>query len=95
MIKPTIGRIVWFWRVGSTPGRDQPEAATICYVWDDSKVNLQVVDNQGYSRSEVGVTLRQPEDSRDVPSLPYAEWMPYQKGQATRTEELEAALKGK
>lgn len=89
MIKPTIGRQVWFWRYGAEPldHNAQPEAATVVYVHADTLVNLQVLDHEGAARSETSVRLKQPEDS--VWGPPYAEWMPYQVGQAAKTDQLE------
>jgi len=94
MIKPTIGRQVWFWKADAVlpaddiTQPDQPEAATVCYVWGDSMVNLQVIDRNGVARAETSVSLRQPEDPQ-WHTTPFCEWMPYQKGQAARTEQLE------
>lgn len=94
MIKPTIGRQVWFWRAGAVlPAdditlADQPEAATVCYVCGDSLVNLQVIDRNGIPRAETSVSLRQPDDP-PWHTTPFCEWMPFQKGQAARTEQLE------
>lgn len=88
MIKPTIGRQVWFWKAGSDVDTDQPEAATIVYVWGDSMVNLQVLDHEGVSRGATSVSLRQPKDPVWI-TTPFCEWMPYQKGQAAKTEVAE------
>lgn len=91
MIEPTIGRQVWFFRAGPKLMIDPPEAATVCYVHNERLVNLRVIDHGGNARSETSVQLRQPED---LPCpVPYCEWMPYQKGQAAKTEQLESAAK--
>lgn len=84
MIKPTIGRQVWYWHLGPIP-RTQPEAATVAYVHSDTLVNLQVISHQGFARSETSVQLCQGDG--DLPSSKCCEWMPYQKGQAVKTEE--------
>lgn len=90
MIKPTIGRQVWFW--GGIPQElQQAEAATIAYVHGDRLVNLQVIDHNGIARSETSVSLVQAEDS-EKPTGFFCEWMPFQKGQAVRTEQLERAI---
>lgn len=86
MIEPTIGRQVWFW---ATHGAAQPQAATVCFVHHNRLVNLQVIDHTGSARPAANVTLRQPEDS--IPFGEFAEWMPFQKGQAAKTEQLERA----
>lgn len=91
MIKPTIGRQVWFWRVAPGPG-DQPEAATVAYVHTDQLVNLQVLDHNGIARRETAVPLVQ-EGDEQLEGF-YCEWMPFQKGQAAKTEQLEKAATG-
>jgi hypothetical protein len=53
-------------------------------------VNLMVIDEAGAPHSETSVYLRQ--DGSDTPQHNYCEWMPYQKGQAAKTEALEAKL---
>jgi uncharacterized protein (DUF1501 family) len=98
MIKPTVGRVVWF-----TPKRSltkstfggireydgQPMAATIAYVWTDHMVNLQVIDHDGTAHAKGSVPLIQ--DGEPKPDGFFCEWMPYQKGQAAKTEQLEMA----
>lgn len=88
MISPSIGRVVWF-----TPSKsdtqlhsDQKMAALVAYVHSDTCINLAVFDANGVAHSRCSVTLIQGED---VPELfagngYYAEWMPYQKGQAAK-----------
>lgn len=89
MIKPTIGRVVWFHPAGST-AQEQPNAAIISYVWSDTMVNLAVFDANGVASNSTSVTLYQGDGER--PTSYYAEWMPYQQGQAAKTEALEAKL---
>jgi hypothetical protein len=93
MIKPTIGRVVWF-----HPSNDGGEsgfapspicAAIVAYVHSDTCVNLAVFDGNGAAHSKTSVTLIQEGDA--APAGYYCEWMPYQKGQAAKTEALEAA----
>lgn len=90
MITPTIGRQVWYFRHDSGPG-DQAEAATVVYVHNERMVNLQLIGHSGDARAVTSVLLRQPEDEK--PESNYCEWMPYQKGQAARTEAVEQALR--
>jgi hypothetical protein len=89
MIKPTIGRKVWFRpaAVSTLNGKavnhfipDQPFDATIVCVWGDRMVNLLVVDHGGETHAVRSVTLRQEGDNQ--PGGMYCEWMPYQTGQA-------------
>lgn len=86
MIKPTIGRRVWFYPNGTAgmnlvTGSDQPCDAGICYVWGDRMVNLTVADHAGVMHQRTSVPLLQDDDP--VPTVgAYATWMPYQVGQA-------------
>jgi hypothetical protein len=92
MIQPTISRQVWFWRDQRSDA--QPEAATIAYVHNNWLVNLQVIDHNGNARSETSVHLYQGDNDVPAPNGKFCEWMPYQKGQAARTEQLEKQLGG-
>ncbi len=88
MIKPTVGRMVWYYQnplvyKGSLV---KQRAAIICYVHDDGLINLSVFDEQGHSYPALGVQLVQ--EGEETPSNYYATWMPYQIGQAKKTEEL-------
>jgi hypothetical protein len=68
-----------------------PLAAIIVAVHSDSMVNLFVMDAEGRGVSRKSVFLVQ--DSHGaVPDSGYAEWMPYQVGQAAKTEELTKKL---
>lgn len=93
MIKPTIGRVVWYRAEGDDIALDskQPLAALITYVHSDTMVNLVVFDPNGNPRSRTSVWLWDGECEKRAGS--YAEWMPYQKGQAAKTESAEAELK--
>lgn len=106
MIKPTPGRIVWF-RPGEyeldsldmstimSGFTRQPLTALIAAVHDDRLINLSVFDADGNQFSVRNVQLLQG-DGQDVPSdgkHGYAEWMPYQHGQAAKAS-LPATLGG-
>lgn len=86
MIVPTIGRQVWF-RPSAVAAdvmtlySDQPCAATVIHVTDERCVSLSVLDHRGHQHVFAGVKLLQDDD---VPPTDgnYAEWMPYQVGQA-------------
>lgn len=94
MIKPTVGRVVWFWPASTTPKGDpgaQPLAATIAYVHTDTNVNLTVHDRNGEIYPLTSVPLWHGDG--ESPNHPHCEWMPYQKGQAAKTEALEAQIK--
>ena len=77
MIKPAIGRIVWYYNANYREG-EQPWAGIICFVWEDDLVNLSVTDENGLSKPKQSVVLYQGDGPK--PELPYCEWMPYQKG---------------
>jgi hypothetical protein len=67
-------------------------AAIITNVHSDTCVNLTVFDANGCPFSRTSVHLVQAGGS--VPAEePYCEWMPYQKGQAAKTEALEEQIK--
>lgn len=94
MIKPTIGRKLWYWRTAQQyAAMDQlshdhvnavvdvqPEDATIVAVCSASMLNLQVIDHHGVARSETSVMLLKEGDT--IPPSRFATWMPFQVGQA-------------
>lgn len=92
MIKPTVGRIMWYW-----PSRHlrkmQPWAAIVTHVWDDNMVNLAVFGIDGTLSPASSVPVVQDGSPWMVGDSPYCEWMPYQKGQAAKVEALEAQQK--
>lgn len=91
MITPTVGRVVW---VKNRPGAintNQPEAALVTYVWSDTMVNVGGFDANGVPFAYTSMPLWQDEAAVGGQGAPHAEWMPFQKGQAAKTEALEAA----
>lgn len=93
MIKPTRGRVVLF-----TPAKsdhlmsgDEPLAAIIAHVHSDTVLNLTVFDAFGRVHARPSVELVQ-EGEKKAPGTAFAEWMPYQKGPAAKTELLEQKL---
>ena len=93
MIKPTIGRKLWYWETRQCfeeaalvnfdhETGPQPQDASVCYVFSDRCVNLSVVDHNGTPRSVTSVVLMQEGDA--IPDGRFATWMPYQIGQAKR-----------
>ncbi len=107
MIEPTVGRIVWLYdahgvnynsskrgRGGTQTPPDQPFAARIVYVWSPVLVNLAYEDHAGQTLFLAKVQLLQDDDKPPLPRTePYCAWMPYQKGQAAKTEALENKIK--
>ena len=90
IIPPTNGRVVLF-----TPGKDFPGvwhdpsqklAATVCHVWGPRMVNLVVTDSNGVQHPQTSVDLLQPGDDPAIYDMHrrFAEWMPFQIGQAKR-----------
>lgn len=93
MIAPTVGRVVWFYRFVPGQGHKGPLAAHVSQVHSDSCVNLMVITESGSPEPHCSVTLLQ-EDVDAKPEHDYCTWMPYQKGQAAKTEALEKKLGG-
>ncbi len=96
MIKPTIGRQVWYY-AGSVPDissqalSDQPFAATVVHVNEDETINVLVLDHIGKSHFVSGCPLVQNLTSCDINAVcAYCTWMPYQVAQA----EKDAAIPG-
>jgi len=89
MIEPTVGRIVWFHPVKDVPMADdgQPLAGIIARVWTPHLINLTYFDCHGGVHAEKSVMLLQ-DDDLPIEGQAYAEWMPYQKGQAAKYEAL-------
>lgn len=102
-IKPTIGRAVWF-RPGAAflaanPlftqfSPSQPMEARIVYVHHDHMVNLVVSDHVGcaWPVPSVHLLAGQYDPEQDAGMYACCEWMPYQKGQAAKTEAAEAKV---
>ncbi len=100
MITPTNGRIVWYTpsRLGDVSvdcairqhDKTVPLAAIITHIWGDRMVNLVVFDSDGTTHARTSVTLLQDDDPKPEEGR-FCAWMPYQKGQAAKTEALEKA----
>ncbi len=85
MIKPTIGRIMWYWPDAQSRG-EQPWAAIVTCVHGDNMVNLAVWDHEGNAKFKHSVPIVQDGSPYTVGDSPYVEWMPYQIGQAKKHE---------
>lgn len=99
MIKPTNGRIVLYTPtlVDIQGGMSQrngvtPLAAMVVDVWGDRAINITVFDSIGERHARTYVQLLQDDDERPIGGG-FATWMDHQKGQAAKTEALEAAEK--
>lgn len=89
IIEPTVGRIVIF-RPNGVAGIEQ--AAIVTAVHDPRLINLFAFPPRAHETAHTieGVQLLQHGDR--IPDGPFAEWMPYQKGQAAKAEKLELQL---
>lgn len=86
MIKPTIGRVVWYWAAAPVRSVEnaQPNPALVTWVWGDGElVNLVTFDCNGDIRPAARVPLWQGEGEPPAEGH-FAEWMPYQKQQAAK-----------
>ncbi len=89
MIKPTVGRVVWYYPPG-VPHDSQPYAAIVAYVHSDTMINVGGFNANGEPFKDTSVLLLQDESSYGNPGGgAWACWMPYQKGQAAKTEAAE------
>jgi len=103
VIAPTVGRKVWYRpsksdQMGPVPmicAGDQPLDATVVAVWGDRCVNLVVFDANGNMFRVTSCVLLQHGDEPNKDSDGniigrYAEWMPYQTGQAIKHARADA-----
>lgn len=76
MIKPTIGRQVWYrpHPIEKIAQHNQPFAATVVHVINDTIVNLAIFNEQGQPAFKPNVILVQDRPAVDGE----CEWMPYQ-----------------
>lgn len=100
MIEPSIGHKVWYWPTDDDHPfanndahleleKRQPMAATIAYVFNNHRVNLSIIDHNGVQFGKTSVYLAQDDD---IVAAGMCQWMPYQIGQAAKTEELKKQL---
>ena len=89
-IEPTVGRVMWFWPENSYALGHPPLAATIAAVNNNGTVNIGYLDPTGDHHKAVEVPIHEEGDERPVRR--HVEWMPYQKGQAAKTEALETQV---
>jgi hypothetical protein len=100
VIKPTIGRKLYYNHGGdqtvNVMDPSQPIDATIIYVHPENAaapdqyfLNLYVVDHGGVAQLKSHVPLIQGDAVADS-NIPHAYWMPYQLGQAAKTDAVEA-----
>lgn len=92
IIKPTIGRVVLVFNRRENARPQYPEAALVSYVHSDTLINVGGVDHSGVPFSVTSIELEQEGRGTFAEGVQHAEWMPYQKGQAAKTEALETQL---
>lgn len=94
MITPTTGRVVLYYENGALDGnpRSRPCAALVAYVHFDTMINIAYFDHNGFAKCAQSVRLLQ--DDEAMPETAFCCWMPYQKGQAAKTEALEKLVSG-
>lgn len=95
MIKPTVGRVVWFYPSAQdqiAKNGKEPLAAIVSCVWSDTCVNLAVFDANGRPAEGGRTSVLLIQDDAPIPDGYYATWMPYQQGQAAKAEALEKKL---
>lgn len=91
MIEPTVGRVVWVHRsIAPSLPHCQPESGQIVFVHGPRCVNVVGHDMDGHYFFLRSLQLLQDDDGPT--SSDYAWWMPYQKGQAAKTEALEKQI---
>lgn len=94
-IQPTVGRVVLY-HPSHVPDKKQPYPALITHVWSEQCVNLEV-SNDGsfplpdFDRLPTSVTLLMPDEPAPLGGA-FARWMPFQQGQAAKTEAAEGVL---
>lgn len=66
IIKPTIGRVVWYWP-SHLAHTSQPYAALIAHVHNDTDINVGYFDHLGVAGSEQHVALLHDDDSYGNP----------------------------
>ena len=86
-ITPTVGRVVWF-RTWNGKGYDPELAAHVAKVNDNGTINVMLIMGNGSTRPITDVPLIQEGDPK--PRDSFCEWMPYQRGQAAKTEQAES-----
>lgn len=104
-VKPTIGRIVWYYPDENDSGKinldkdkglprseQQPMGAKVAYVHNDRLVNLAVSDHEGFLHTQKEVTLIQEGDELPADGGEFCAWMPYQQAQAAKAAAEQASI---
>lgn len=92
VIKPTVGRVVWYYPDGSSEAT-QPLAAMVTAVWGERCVNLAIFEANGVPMSHPPTSVALVQEGDDLPKRTdgrlcrHCRWMPYQIGQAKKHAE--------
>lgn len=95
VIAPTVGRVLWYFpKTGDLLTlTTRPCAAIIAHVNEDGTLNVNAHDHYGNTAPRQNVPLVQDdEDDSSLTGRSYCRWMPYQLGQAARTDDALAQL---
>lgn len=95
MITPTVGRVVHYWRANEKPERnvlEDPCAAIITRVFGPQMINVVVFSPEGVPTGRTSIWLKQEGGEPIDEQAEHCTWMPYQVGQAAKTEQLERRL---
>lgn len=84
MIEPTVGRIVW---VFASSEQKQPLPAIITSVISNTEITVTIFDLSSERHQKL------PLSDHLCEVYPFACWMPYQKSQAAKYDQLEKELK--
>jgi hypothetical protein len=87
-IEPTVGRTIHYHPAADHPDAGQLLTAFICKVNADGTVNLAIFDSCGHQFSRQRVPLMQDDVVPLDAGSQYCRWMPYQLGQAAKTEQV-------
>jgi len=87
-VTPSIGRIVWY------RGQDNiVRAAIVTHVWSQFLINLHAFGkDQNDPEAGIHTSVTHGDIEHEPSCCPSWSWMPYQKGQAAKTEQLEQKL---
>ncbi len=72
MIKPTVGRVLLYYR---RPGTE-PQAAMIAKVWSDAVVNLMIVNEDGSTMPNPPTSIPLVQEGEPLPAGQHCRWMP-------------------
>jgi hypothetical protein len=81
MITPTVGRVIWIRQRTHALRGSQPEAALVAFVNEDGTINVGGTNHHGLPFALNSVKILAEGETPPTDGV-YAEWMPFQLGQA-------------